>query len=124
MSAQSAAAGPHRPLTVADVLRTKDGGMPALVRFSPGMRAQSQQLKTFLLHNLYRHPQVMDMTAQARTVVRELFAAYTAAPTEMPPAFAAQQDLPRAVADYIAGMTDRFAVREHERLTGRRVLPA
>jgi dGTPase len=55
-------------------------------------------------------------------VVRELFAAYVAQPAEMPTDFAASADLHRSVADYIAGMTDRFALREHERLTGRKLL--
>jgi dGTPase len=89
------------------------------VRFSEGMRAQSAELKAFLLRNLYRHPQVMEMTGQAKAVVRELFDAYLADPARMQAGFAARRDGPRAVADYIAGMTDRFAAREHERLTGR-----
>jgi dGTPase len=80
------------------------------------------QSKTFLLHNLYRHPQVMQVTGQAKEIVRELFEAYMHEPHEMPSDFAERADRPRAVADYIAGMTDRFAGREHERLTGRRLL--
>jgi dGTPase len=72
----------------------------------------------------------MQTTGQAREVVRELFAAYQAAPHEMQTGFAMRAgrvgDAPtavaRVVADYIAGMTDRFAGREHERLTGRRLL--
>jgi dGTPase len=55
-------------------------------------------------------------------VVRELHAAYLAQPGEMPADFAAREDRHRSVADYIAGMTDRYALREHERLTGRRLL--
>jgi dGTPase len=51
-------------------------------------------------------------------VVRDLFAAYVAAPREMPADFADRPDRHRAVADYVAGMTDRFASREHLRLTG------
>ena len=66
----------------------------------------------------------MDTTAQAQQVVRELFARYLAQPRDMQAGFAARRDTPRAVADYIAGMTDRFALREHERLTGRRLLVA
>ena len=93
-----------------------------LVEFSSGMKRQSAVLKRFLLHNLYRHPQVMAMTGQARLVVRELFDAYLGDPSRMPADFTARADLPRAVADYIAGMTDRFAAREHERLTGRKLL--
>jgi len=100
-----------------------------LLCFSAPMRAQSQALKHFLMKNLYRHPQVTGQTAQAKTVVHELFAAYMATPDEMAHGFAGRAhaaqhsaDVARAVADYIAGMTDRFAAREHERLTGRRIL--
>ena len=93
-----------------------------LVMFSAEMRAQSSALKRFLFANLYRHPQVVDTTAQARQVVRELFAAYLDRPAELRPSFAERPDRERAVADYIAGMTDRFALREHERLTGQRLL--
>jgi dGTPase len=94
-----------------------------LVRFSDPMRERSSVLKSFLLRNLYRHPQVTQTTAQAKRVVRELFEAYCADPSQMQAGFAARTDTSRAVADYIAGMTDRFAAREHERLTGSRLLP-
>jgi dGTPase len=94
---------------------------PPLVRFSADMREDSTALKRFLFKELYRHPQVNDTTAKAKQVLSELFAAYVAQPSAMPSDFAQREDLHRAVADYIAGMTDRFAVREHERLTGRRV---
>lgn len=97
---------------------------PPLIGFSAHAAARSAELKRFLLRNLYRHPRVMDTTSQAQDVVRELFARYLASPEEMQAGFAARQDTPRAVADYIAGMTDRFALREHERLTGRRLLAA
>ena len=95
-----------------------------LLCFSPAMRVQSQELKRFLMKNLYRHAQVMDMTGLAKTVVHELFDAYLAAPQEMAPGFAsrAAAGAPRAVADYLAGMTDRFAAREHQRLTGKKLL--
>jgi dGTPase len=61
----------------------------------------------------------MRTTDVARAVVQQLFAAYVDAPQEMPADFAARPDRHRAVADYVAGMTDRFAAREHRRLTGR-----
>ncbi|HEX7888203.1 MAG TPA: deoxyguanosinetriphosphate triphosphohydrolase [Ramlibacter sp.] len=93
-----------------------------LVCFSEEARSQSAQLKSFLFRNLYRHPRVTETTGQAQEVVRELFARYCAQPQEMQAGFAARADTPRAVADYIAGMTDRYALREHERLTGRRLL--
>jgi dGTPase len=106
----------HRPIS-ADTARL----CPSLVRFSQPMREASTQLKRFLFKELYRHPQVNETTARAKQVIAELFTAYAARPHEMPADFAQRDDLHRAVADYIAGMTDRFAVREHERLTGERV---
>ena len=93
-----------------------------LVRFSEPMKAQSAELKRFLFASLYRHPQVMERMGQAQEVVQELFEAYLAQPQQMRAEFAEREDRHRAVADYIAGMTDRFALREHERLTGKRVL--
>ena len=96
---------------------------PPLVRFDEPMRRQSAELKRFLFANLYRHPQVVQTTGRAQEVVRQLFDIYLARPHEMPPSFADRVDVPRAVADYIAGMTDRFAIREHERLTGRAWVP-
>ena len=93
-----------------------------LVAFSAAMRAESNELKRFLFANLYRHPQVTDTTSQAQQVVRALFAAYLDRPAELRPSFAQRPDRERAVADYIAGMTDRFALREHERLTGQKLL--
>lgn len=100
-----------------------------LVAFSAGMQAQSQALKHFLFHQLYRHDQVMQTMDAARQVVRELFAAYLQQPAMMKPRFAqralqADQEAvkARAVADFVAGMTDRYASREHERITGRQLL--
>jgi dGTPase len=90
--------------------------LPPLVQFSEPMRVHTNEIKRWLHHNLYRHPQVMHTTAQAQTVVKDLFASYTAQPQHMPASYAVQAHQPRAVADYIAGMTDRFAQREHERL--------
>jgi len=98
--------------------------LPPLVGFTEGARSDSGALKRFLFANLYRHARVMETTGQAQEVVRELFAAYLARPAEMQAGFAARTDTARAVADYIAGMTDRYALREHERLTGRRLLAA
>jgi len=92
---------------------------PALMRFGERMRHESSELKRFLFANLYRHPSVMATTERGREVVRDLFAIYLARPAEMSEEFRAATDHPRAVADYIAGMTDRFALREHQRLTGR-----
>ncbi|MEO8249099.1 MAG: deoxyguanosinetriphosphate triphosphohydrolase [Burkholderiales bacterium] len=96
--------------------------LPPLIRFSPAMAGKSTELKRFLHRNLYRHPQVQHNTEQAQQVVRELFDLYRADPALMKPGFASRPDRERAVADYIAGMTDRFAAREHERLSGQKVL--
>jgi dGTPase len=95
--------------------------LPALVGLSPALQAQNAELKRFLFRALYRHPQVVASTGLARTVVAELFEAYLAQPGEMPADYLQADDQPRAVADYIAGMTDRYALREHHRLTGRRL---
>ena len=92
-----------------------------LVCFSDAMRASNRELASFLFAKLYRHAQVVETTARAKQVVRELFDCYRDAPTEMPSDFAATEQLERGIADYIAGMTDRFAIREHERLTGRKL---
>ena len=93
----------------------------ALVAFGPEMAGRVQDMKSFLFKHLYRHPQVMEMTNNAQTVVRELFDAYLGRPQEMSSDFSRREETPRAVADYSAGMTDRYAAREHERLTGRRL---
>ena len=109
-----------------------------LVRFSPAMAAQSAALKSFLLCNLYRHPRVLGKTEAAQQVVRDLFAAYMTDSAQMRRAETAEntekldadslRSLPakreRGVADYIAGMTDRFAAKEHERLSGRAMFAA
>ena len=99
-----------------------------ILKFSPDMEPLCLELKKFLLDNLYRHPQVQRTTAQARQVVHELFQAYRSAPHEMQSTTAVglqQASGPsdeRVLADYIAGMTDRFASREHHRLTGQNLL--
>lgn len=103
---------------------------PPLVCFSPQMQAESLALKRFLFQHLYRHPQVTRTMDQAQQVVEELFAAYSAEPTQMQSGFVerlrraegAADAGHRVIADYIAGMTDRFAAREHARLTGRTLL--
>ena len=91
-----------------------------LVCFSETMREQSTQLKRFLFQNLYRHPQVVDTTNWAKDVVTDLFNAYISDPKEMPAYYQDRTNVFRAVSDYIAGMTDRFASAEHTRLCGKR----
>ncbi|MCS7101112.1 MAG: deoxyguanosinetriphosphate triphosphohydrolase [Burkholderiaceae bacterium] len=91
---------------------------PPLVAFSDAMRAENEQLKAFLRDHLYRHYQVMRMTNKARRIVRELFAAFLEDPRLLPPDHRerVQREGPRAIADYVAGMTDRYAIKEHRRL--------
>jgi dGTPase len=90
---------------------------PPLVGFSAELAPQLAELKRFLFARLYRHPQVEAQRELAQTVLRELFACYMDAGVPEP----RDEDPARAVADYLSGMTDRFAIREHQRLTGRRL---
>ena len=91
-----------------------------LIAFSEGMRTDATLLKQFLHANLYRHYQVNRMTGKARRIVTTLFNAFFADPTLLPPdcrpAGLDEAGRARKIADYIAGMTDRYAMREHRRL--------
>ena len=91
-----------------------------LICLSDGMQAEATLLKRFLRENLYRHYLVNRMTAKARRIVHELFEAFMAEPGLLPPDYQlgpGQAHLQaRKIADYIAGMTDRYAIREHGRL--------
>ena len=77
-----------------------------------------QELKRFLRTHLYQHYRVARMSAKSRRVISELFDAFHSDPRLLPPEFQtrASADTPRAIADYIAGMTDRYALLEHRRL--------
>ncbi|WP_418316775.1 deoxyguanosinetriphosphate triphosphohydrolase [Piscinibacter sakaiensis] len=94
--------------------------LPVLVRFSPAMAAEVVEIKRFLGERLYRHPQVLSTTEQARQIVAVLFAAYTSDPASLPEGFDGDRRSVRSIADYLAGMTDRLASREYRRITGRR----
>jgi dGTPase len=89
-----------------------------LIAFSASLRAEADELKRFLHDNLYRHYRVMRMTTKAKRIVRDLFAAFDDEPRLLPVDHQARaaQDKARAIADYVAGMTDRYAIREHRRL--------
>ena len=92
---------------------------PPLIRFSDRMRAETTALKRFLHANLYRHFQVNRMRVKASRVVRELFDAFMTDPVLLPTDYQVQGDVikqARKIADYIAGMTDRYAIREHKRI--------
>ena len=91
--------------------------------FSAPIRRDLTQLKRFLAERLYQHQRVEAVMGAARAVVGELFAIYRSQPQSLPTEHQerAARLGPRAIADYIAGMTDRFAIRAHRELTGRRV---
>jgi dGTPase len=91
---------------------------PPLAAFSTGMRQQADALKHFLFDNLYRHYRVMRMTGKARRIVRDLFTAFLDDPRLLAKDHRRSEAEPqaRAIADYIAGMTDRYAIREHRQI--------
>ena len=93
-----------------------------IVGFSDVMLEQHIELKSFLMKNLYRHEKVLEMTSQAKAVIELLFQQYMEQPKKMSEEFYQKalmckyKNKARIVADYISGMTDRFAIREHKRL--------
>ena len=103
----------HAPANVEEVRLA-----PPLIAFSPEVNAEQLELKRFLHENLYRHYRVARMSRKARRITTDLFDAFAAEPRLLPPEFQlrATADQPRAIADYIAGMTDRYAILEHRRL--------
>jgi len=103
----------HQPKNMADIRQ-----LPQLMGFSKEIADQNQKLKQFLRKNLYHHYKVNRMSAKAARIVRELFTAFFENTGLLPDEFQvyAELDKARAVADYIAGMTDRFAIREHRKL--------
>ncbi len=123
-SAQLAEAAPRSP----DEVRAA----PRLAAFSAPLLEESRELKRFLRVNLYRHHQVLRMTNKAQRIIADLFDAFLSMPQLLPPQYqvrgvseetksgaesGAESGIQaRAVADYIAGMTDRYAIKEHRRL--------
>jgi dGTPase len=87
-----------------------------LVGFSEGLHHSLKEMKFFLHRHLYRHFQVLRMTSKAQRIVRDLFSAFVSDPRMLPPRYQSDRDQERQVADYIAGMTDRYAMKEHRRL--------
>ena len=91
-----------------------------LAGLSPAMAERNRALKRVLLDKLYRHHRVTRMTMKAQRVMEELFKTYMDEPLQMPPHVTRRIDVddpkPRVVADYIAGMTDRFAFDEYRKL--------
>jgi dGTPase len=103
----------NSPKSLADVRAA-----PPLVAFSLEMHEKNRELKAVLRTHLYRHYRVMRMSAKARRIISELFQAFMGDSRLLPPQFVPQseQSKARLVSDYIAGMTDRYAIREHRRI--------
>jgi len=110
-----------RPQSVEDIRQMGT----TIIRFSKPLYQELKAIRSFLFHRMYRAPSVMAVRAKVTQVVNELFAAFISDPTLLPPEWqaavrAAQDDtaLARVIADYVSGMTDRFAIQEHARLCG------
>ncbi len=107
------------PVSIEDVRRSGE----VLIRLSEEVREQHLQLKQFLYSNLYRHERVMQMTVNATAIITRLFNVYMQDPAKLSPDVQArigtgnpELQKARVIADYIAGMTDRFAIHESQRL--------
>jgi dGTPase len=90
-----------------------------IVTADPELHLQKVELERFLREHVYRHPQLLELRRQAQAQLRAMFAGYLARPELLPPRFQnriAAEGLPRSVADYLAGMTDRYAQQEYRRL--------
>ncbi len=97
-----------------------------VIGFSEEMKVQNRQLKQFLYSQLYRHHRVVRMQTKAEKIIADLFHAYRSEPEMLPrhiQKWIDEDGLERTICDYIAGMTDRFAIEEHSKLFDPRVLP-
>ncbi|KPJ71304.1 MAG: deoxyguanosinetriphosphate triphosphohydrolase [Planctomycetes bacterium DG_20] len=103
---------------VASVANVRAAGR-RLVRLSPDLETKARELEAFLMDRVYRHYRVVRMTTKARRFITRIFEAYRANPDQLRPDYRRRVDaegLERVIADYIAGMTDRFAQDEYQRL--------
>ncbi len=110
-----AAVGEARVASVADVRAVGQ----RLVGYSPEMAERVRELKEFLFQEMYRHFRVVRMGDKAGRILRDLFDSLVREPRQLPPRFQRQIErdgVERVVCDYIAGMTDRFALQEHRKL--------
>ena len=93
-----------------------------LIGFSNDLQSTDKVLRSFLFENMYRHERVVSSVSKAQSIVRELFKGLMQAPDKLPETWRVacageeKATAARVVCDYIAGMTDRFALQEHERL--------
>lgn len=108
----------HEPKTVEDVRNLES----ALIDFSPRTARNNKQLKGFLNERMYRHDRVLDVMDRAQRVIRDLFDAYLNTPDKLPKdwqdayAVSVERSMARHVCDFIAGMTDRYAIDQHKEL--------
>jgi len=109
-----------RPGSVTDVRNYGDG----LIAFSAAAAAAEAEIKAFLKQRMYRHPRVMRVMGDAETILFDLFARYQKVPGDLPPEWLppegakteTETERARRIGNFIAGMTDRFAMTEHQRL--------
>lgn len=97
-----------------------------VVGFSEDMYRRNRELKDFLFNNLYRHYRVVRMANKSEEIITRIFDTYQKNPSALPPAVQQsipEKDLETAICDYVAGMTDRFAIDEYQRLFDVTVLP-
>jgi dGTPase len=90
-----------------------------VIGYSEDMQRHNRELKDFLYKNLYRHYRVVRMQVKAERIITDLFTAYRAEPSMLPDtvqAYIPTRGLERTICDYIAGMTDRYAIEEHQKL--------
>ncbi|WP_226781117.1 deoxyguanosinetriphosphate triphosphohydrolase [Oceaniglobus trochenteri] len=109
------------PKSAQDVREAGQG----MIRFSDPVWRDLQVIRDFLFHRMYRAPKVVEMRAQVTAMIEDLFPLFMADPSQLPKQWRkdvaevrSETELARIVADYIAGMTDRFAIQEHGRLCG------
>jgi len=111
----------RRQLEAAQIRSVEDvrGAGRRLVGYSDDMAARVRELKDFLFRNMYRHYRVVRMGDKAGRIVRDLFESFVGEPLQLPPHYyerVEREGAHRVVCDYIAGMTDRFALDEHRKL--------
>jgi dGTPase len=107
-------------LAPADVDDIRGAGRP-VIAFSSAMRETDRAIKAFLRPRMYQHPRVTQVMGQAEDVLRDLFNVYRERPETLPPErgqelAAAEEARLRQIANFIAGMTDRYALNEHARI--------
>jgi dGTPase len=97
-----------------------------VVGFSEDMHRRNRELKDFLFENLYNHYRVVRMAVKAVRIIQNLYEAFTKEPTTLPENFQSDVNdvgLEKTVCFYIAGMTDRYAINEHQKLFDPEILP-